>query len=256
MALHNWPMTLIGYPPHARSGVRVVGVSHMSTFSALRVAEELGLYTGWLLAEGSQPQLEGVRAGQATWAALSQLFSQSKVVQTEGLAQGTLRFAAATPAAGQPPADRPLAVWAESHGQPWLEVVDNELAYWGGLSDGQLDRLLVWFCCQRPFDFDWRKVKCEQRARGRLRHGLFEHGWTRNLALVRPERRAADLWAGVHQTCRLDRGSCPLPSRVQTGLRLTVDFGEIACDDLAELCPLVDETGKAGIGRGSGLWQQ
>ena len=52
MATQNWSMSLTGYPAHARSGTRVIGVSHMSTFAAIRVAEALGLATGWLFAEG------------------------------------------------------------------------------------------------------------------------------------------------------------------------------------------------------------
>jgi hypothetical protein len=250
----NWSMTALGYPAHARSGARVVAISHMSTFAALRFAESVGIRSGWLLAQGSQPQLEGVPSGAATWVALGKLFSDAKVVATEGLAQGNLLYAAATPASGQPPADRPLTSWAELHQQPWLEVVDNESCLWGGLSDQQLNRLLTWFCCQRPMDADWQQVRLESRSFHRLRSGLFDHGWSRNLALVRPERKTCDLWGGVHRTCLVEHAGIPLPNQVQAGVRLRVDLGELSGSELTESCPILDETGKLAPGRSSGLW--
>ena len=47
-------MNIAGYPPHTRSASRVVGVTHMSTFAAMRFLEDLGILNGWLLAEGTQ----------------------------------------------------------------------------------------------------------------------------------------------------------------------------------------------------------
>lgn len=247
-------MTAIGYPPHAKAGVRVVAMSHMSTFAALRFCEDIGIRTGWMLAEGSQPQLEQVDANAPLWVALGKLFADARIVATEGLASGRLVFAVATPAAGRPLADRPLTAWAEQHHQPWLEVIDNELCLWGGLSDPQLARLLSWFACQRPMDVDWKGVRVESRCFARLRQGLFEHGWTRNLALVKPERKSVDLWGGVHRTCMLEHAGLPLPGQSNAGLRLRIDLGEMTASELTERCPVADDTGKLAPGRLSGLW--
>jgi hypothetical protein len=187
-AAQNWSMTILGYRRHQRSAAAVVGVSHMSTHEVMRFAETLQLYTGWLLATGSQPQLEGVRAGRPTWVALAEMFADRRIAKTEGVTSGSLVFVAAVPAQGQPPTDRPLTQWADEQRLPWVEVVDNEAAYWGGLSDAQVDRLLAWFCAQRPLELDWRESAFDAATSARLRHGLFEHGWTRNLELARPGR--------------------------------------------------------------------
>ncbi|MCS6971335.1 MAG: hypothetical protein RMM29_03015 [Planctomycetota bacterium] len=250
----NWSMTALGYLPHVKASVRVVALTHMSTFAALRFCDDIGIRTGWLLVEGAQPQIDGLSAERPTWVALNKLFADARIVPTEGLASGRLLYAAATPAAGKPPEDRPLTAWAEQHQQPWLEVSDNELCLWGGLSDQQLMHLLTWFICQRPLDVDWRQVRLEARTFARLRHGLFEHGWTRNIALVRPDRRTVDLWGGVHRTCLLDHPGVPLPSQVDSGLRLRLDLGELSASELTERCPLADDTGKLMPGRFSGLW--
>ncbi len=241
----NWSMTITGYPAHARSGTRVVGVSHMSTFSALRVAEGLGLVGGWVFTEGSQPQLTGLRAGACTPVVLTELFSAGMVVQTEGLANGSLVFAAGSPEVGEPLSGRTMIAWAEAKGQPWVEVIDNEICYWGGLDDTRLAKLLTWFLCQRPVEQDWRRVVFDPRALGRLRHGLFEHGWTRNLELVNRDRQ--DLWAGVHQSCQLEHGRLPLPTKVGAGVRVRLDLGEFTLKDLNERCPIHDETGRARL---------
>lgn len=246
-------MTAIGYPPHAKAGVRVVAMSHMSTFAALRFCEDIGIRTGWLLSEGS-PQLEEVPANVPTWVALGKLFADARVVATEGLVSGRLIFAAATPAAGRPQPDCTLTAWAEKHHQPWLEVVDNEMCLWGGLPDAHLARLLAWFACQRPMEQDWRQVRVDSRAFARLRQGLFEHGWTRNLALVRADRRTADLWGGVHRTCMLDHAGLPLPCQANAGVRVRIDLGELTTSELTERCPVADDTGKLAPGRLSGLW--
>jgi hypothetical protein len=247
MALLNWSMTMIGYPAHERSGTRVIGLSHMSTFAAMRFVEDLGIVSGWMKAEGSQPQLERVRVGSPTWIGLPELFAERRVVKTEGLASGSLVFAAGAKSDGAPPNDRTLVAWAESRRQPWVEVVDNETAYWGGLDDRQLAMIMCWFLSQRPFEHDWRKVAIEARTLSILKHGLFEHGWTRNLGLAKPERGSSDLWGGVHRNCLLDHSHQPEPSRVQAGLRLRLELGELFGKDLLERCPLNDETGKVGV---------
>lgn len=246
MATQNWSMSLTGYPAHARSGTRVVGVSHMSTFAAMRVAEGLGLGTGWLFAEGAQPQLEGLRAGAPQYVSLGQLFAARMVVQTEGLANGSLVFAAGGQSDGEPLSGRSLIAWAEAKNQPWVEVIDNEICYWGGLDDQRLGKLLVWFLSQRPLDLDWRRQVIEGRCLARMRHGLFEHGWTRNLGLAVPGR-AQDLWGGIHLTCLLDHSRLPLPSKVSVGLRIRADLGEFTARDISDRCPINDESGKARL---------
>ncbi len=246
MATQNWSMSLTGYPAHARSGTRVIGVSHMSTFAAIRVAEALGLATGWLFAEGEQPQLEGVRRGAPQAVTLGDLISSRMVVQTEGLANGSLVFAAGKADDGEPLSGRSLIAWAEAKGLPWVEVIDNEVCYWGGLDDRQLGRLFTWFLAQRPLDLEWKKLVIEPRTFARLRLGLFEHGWTRNLGLVTPGKHQ-DLWAGIHLTCLLDHSRLPLPSKVAIGLRLRHDLGEFTAREIADRCPIHDESGKARL---------
>lgn len=245
MAISNWSMNVIGYPAHRRSGSPVVGVSHMSTHEVLRFAEVLQLATGWLRAEGSQPQLERVRGNDTSWVSLAELFADRRVVMTDGLASGSLVFVAARPAHGTPPADRTLAAWAVERQLTWVEVIDNEIAYWGGLKPPQVDRLLAWFLCQRPLDRDWRATRLPPPLAGRLRHGLFEHGWTRNLELVKTGKRpSVDLWGGIHATCILDHAALPAPSRVNTGFHFALAGDEWEGAELGGRCPLNDDNGK------------
>ncbi|HYE04737.1 MAG TPA: hypothetical protein VEL07_04370 [Planctomycetota bacterium] len=245
MRAQNWSMTILGYRRHQRRAAAMVGVSNMSTHNVMRFAEALSLYTGWLHASGSQPQLEGVRAHRPTWVALAELFADRRIAMTEGVTSGSLVFVAAVPAAGQPPTDRPLAQWADEQRLPWVEVVDNEIAYWGGLDDAQSDRLMAWFCCQRPLDGDWRTTTFDPPTAARLRAGLFDHGWTRNLELVRPGKKpTCELWGGVHQACILDHRQAPVPSQVHDGVRLTLADGTWTGKDIADRCALSDETGK------------
>lgn len=245
MATSNWSMTVIGYPAHRRSGSPVVGLSHMSTHEVLRFAETMQLATGWLRAEGSQPQLERVRGGDTTWVALAELFADRRVVMTDGLASGSLVYVAAKPGHGTPPADRTLAAWAVEHQLTWVEVIDNEIAYWGGLKPLQIDRLLAWFLCQRPLVHDWRTTRLLAPIAGRLRQGLFEHGWTRNLELAKAGKEpVVDLWGGVHATCILDHAALPTPSRVGTGVHLALVGEEWNGSELGGRCPLNDDNGK------------
>lgn len=251
MAITNWSMSILGYPAHTRGAARVVGVSHMSTHEALRFAEHLGLGAGWLLAEGAQPQLERVRQGAPLGVSLVELFADSRVVKTEGMASGSLIFVAAPLHRGQPPADRPLTDWADSNGNPWVEVVDNEVAYWGGLSDAQIDRLLALFLCRRPVDADYRLGEWNPKAAARLRAGLCEHGWSRNLDLAKRSPPQCELWGGIHRTCCLDHTNRPLLSQINIGVRVTLDAGRWELKELFNTpCPLADETGKLGLGSG------
>jgi hypothetical protein len=245
MANVNWSMSAAGYPAHSRSGTRVAGLSHMSTFAAMRFAEAIGLSQGWLFAEGSQPQLDGVRTGAPTHVWLDQMLASRMVVQTEGLASGTLVFAAGPASEGQPLSGNSLIAWAEAKGQPWVEVIDNEVAYWGGLDDARLTKLLAWFLATRTHDSDWRKLAIEARVAARLRHGLFDHGWTRNLGLTTNDR--VDLWGGVPLNAGLAHEYHPTPGKVASGLRLKLALGEFTGRELNERCPINDETGKARL---------
>lgn len=228
----------------------MVGISHMSTHEVMRFAEEQHFKTGWLMAEGSQTQLERVKEGTPHWVTLTQLFAEQRIVKTEGVASGSVVFVAATPEAGQPPADRGLQQWAETRKLPWVEIIDNEVAYWGGLSDAQVDRLMNWFCCQRPIETDWRKAHLEAKAAARLRRGLFEHGWTRNLELAKPRKKPTlDLWGGAHRSCILDHNQVPAPSQVSSGVRLTLEGDAWSVVDLNERCILSDDNGKLPLGR-------
>lgn len=240
----NWSMAAIGYPAHRRGARPTVGLSHMNTYDVLNVAEHLGLAQGWLQAEGNQPQLEGMRVRQPLRVDLRSLLADRRVVMTDGLASGSLCFVAAGEDAGEAPTDRPLGVWADELGRPWIEVVDNELAYWGGLDDAQVDVLMAWFLAQRPLGIDWRRIKPDPRLAGRLRQGLFSHGWLRNLALVETGRRASlELWGGIHGACLLDHAGLLTPSRVSTGLDLTL--GDTwRGEESRHRCPLGDDNGK------------
>jgi hypothetical protein len=252
MAQLNWSMTMVGYPAHARSASRTTGVTHMSTHEALQFIESLGLSEGWLQIEGSQPQLERIRSGTRIGVNLPELFASSRVINTEGVSSGALTFVAVDPARGKPPADRTLIAWAEANQAPWLEIIDNDVVYLGGLDDQQVDRLMVWFLCRRPLEIDWRTTHLEARAAGRLRHGLFEHGWTRNLGLVKTLRRqSCELWGGVHRKCILDHAAQPSPTQVQVGIRMSIEGKEWIGKDLGEQrCLLSDETGKLQFGSG------
>jgi hypothetical protein len=252
MALLNWSMTVLGYPAHARSASRVVGLTHMSTHDALNFIEVQGLSTGWLQSEGSQPQLERIREGTRVDVNLPELFASSKIIQTEGVASGALTFVAADPRLGKPPTDRTMITWAEDHQLPWLEVIDNDVTYFGGLSDAQIDALLAWFLSRRPAELQWRKTLLDPRLAARLRHGLFEHGWTRNLELVKVGRKTfSDLWGGVHRKCLLEHGAIAGPSQVQIGLRLCHENGTWTGRDISDQrCVLSDDTGKLAFGSG------
>lgn len=245
MPSYNWSMTAMGYPEHRRAGAAVVGLSNMSTHEVMRLAEHLGLASGWLMAEGSNPQLEGVRGGEPAYVQLEELFADRQVVMTDGLASGTLVFVAAPAAAGTPPTDRTLLAWADERRYPWVEIIDNEVAYWGALQTGQIERLLVWFLSVRPIDAEWRTARLAPTAAGRLLHGLFEHGWTRNLALAKPGGKpSVELWGGVHGTCLLDHANSLPPARVGIGLRCVLSGTEWSASDAGVRCPLSDDTGK------------
>ncbi len=107
--------------------------------------------------------------------------------------------------------------------------------------------MLLWFICQRPFEVDWRTLSMEPRTLALARHGLFEHGWTRNLALVKPERGISELWAGLHRNSLLDTRHHARPQAAHAGLRLRLEFREIFSKDILERCPLDDDTGKLAL---------
>ena len=239
-------MTIIGYTEHQLSGARVVGVSHMSTHAALRFAESIGLFTGWLITESEQPQLEGIQSGAPTWVALAEMFVEGRVANTEGIVSGTVIFAAAVPANGKPPRDRSMKTWAEEGGRVWIEVIDNETAYIGGLDDDGVDKLLQWFVAQLPLNLDWRETDFEDEIRSDLRSGLFEHGWTRNCSLVTSGwRTSVDLWSGVHARCVLPHDDLKHLNSQPMGVRLSLKGECWHGRTLGDACPLDVDTGRA-----------
>ena len=245
MVLADWSMSVLGYEAHRRSGSRVVGVTHMHTHAALRLAEAMGLYTGYLQCLGQQPQIAGASDDRPMWVSLAELFVDRKVVATEGVIGGGVVFVATVPADGQPPADRSLIAWAEELGRPWLEELDNEVCYWGGLSDQALLRLLAWFAAQRAFtEPAWQELSFQPRTGGVLLRGLFDCGWTRNLALVDKRGHQQQWWGGVHQQAALDHDTVPSPGQVATGVRLSLSGRELRGERLDEPCPLKDDNGR------------
>jgi hypothetical protein len=252
MALLNWSMTMVGYSAHARNASRVIGLSHMSTHDALHFLEVHGMTTGWLQVEGSQPQLERIREGTRVDVNLPELFASSQIVQTEGVASGALTYVVADPASGKPPGDRSLITYAEERQAIWLEVIDNDLSYFGGLNDTLIEQLILWFLSRRPADLPWRKTTIDPRLFARLKTGLFDHGWTRNLELVKAGKKTTcDLWGGVHRKCLLDHGHANSPAALQTGMRLMCENNNWTGKDISDQrCLLNDDTGKLAFGSG------
>lgn len=246
MPLIDWSMTILGYREHQRSGAAVVGTSHTSLHTALRFAEGAGWYTGWIATDGPSPQIELVDTSAPEWVALAELFVEGRVANTEGIVGGGVIFVPTVPADGQPPADRSLIAWAEERGRPWLEVHDNETAYWGGLDEAGRERLLAWFLCRRPVELEWTETKLEPAALRVLDGGLFEHGWTRNLSLVSDGWRIkVPLWAGINGRSMLehDRQLCQL-STSNRGSLLILKGSRWAIGAIDGDCPLDDETGR------------
>ncbi|TVR42953.1 MAG: hypothetical protein EA402_10400 [Planctomycetota bacterium] len=218
----------------------------MNTHEALRFAESIGLFTGWIITENPQPLLEGLLEGQPAWVSLAEMFVERRIVQTEGMVSGTVVFTAAVPADGDPPKDRSLITWAEELGHPWLLAVDNECAYWGGLGDIQIDALLRWFVCRHPSSVRWQEVRFTTDLARRLQRGLFEHGWSINHNLVGEGRSGRlDLWAGCHERCILEHPPTHRLSALNTGLRLTLRTATWTAEAIDEEdCPIDDITGR------------
>ena len=102
MPILNWSSTILGYPAHARSAVPVIALSHMNTHEALRFAESIGLFTGWIITEQPQPLLQGLLEGKPSWVSLAEMFVERRIVKTEGMVSGSVVFTAAVPADGDP----------------------------------------------------------------------------------------------------------------------------------------------------------
>lgn len=245
VALYDWPMTMIGYPEHTRSGVRVVGLTHASTHEALRFAEAVGLGRGWLVSQGPSPHLNDIPPDVPVPVTLPGFFLEGRLACTEGVVSGSITYVATTAEDGPPPDDRAITVWSESRGRPWMQVVDNEVAWFGGLDDAALDGLLRLYLCRRPLDLDWQTTRLGRGVLGRLKAHLFAHGLTRNCSLVFVDRKAeVDLWAGVHNRCVLPIQGHEHLQGAQVGLRLALDGKTWQCRDLEGECPLDDERGR------------
>ena len=247
MALLDWSMSLVGYPPHRLSGVAVVGISHTPCHDALRLAQSCGFERGWLWADGPQPHFVDLSIDQPQWVQLDELFRQQRIAMTEGLVGGTVSFVAAAEGVEPPPAGDDVRAWAERQGQPWLLMIDNEFCRWGGLTDAHTDRLLAWFVGNRPLPVACRRWSFAASVAEQLRVGLFDHGWTRNGELVSDGRRpTVQLWGGVHGRSILDHDGTRQLSLVQRGVRLIADAAAARwqLQRLPEDCPLDDETGR------------
>jgi hypothetical protein len=246
MPLFDWSTNILGYPRHQRSGSPMVGLSHMITHDALAFAQDAGLGSGWMHLTNPQPHLEDLPEGEPVWVDLSELFVDQRIAHTEGIVSGAVTFIGAAAEDGPPPSDRPLTTWAEEIGRIWVQMIDNECTYWGGVDDTLAEDLLRWFCCQHPINRAWTEVGFEADVAAFLRAGLFVHGWTRNNDLVAPGGRAAqDLWGGIHTHCILDHEAIHALAAAQVGVRLILR-GEAwqgaIIDD--EPCPLNDENGR------------
>ena len=97
MPILNWSSTILTYPAHARSAVPVIALSHMNTHEALRFAESIGLFTGWVITEQPQPLLQGLLEGKPSWVSLAEMFVERRIVKTEGMVSGSVIFTAAVP---------------------------------------------------------------------------------------------------------------------------------------------------------------
>lgn len=242
----DWSVNILGYPAHTRSAAPVIAVSHMATHEALRFAEAVGLFTGWIITESPQPQLEGLLEGEPSWVSLAELFAERRVAKTEGVTSGTVVFAATVPADGDPPADRTLITWAEELGRPWLLVVDNECTYLGNLNDIMTDALLRWFCTRFPLEQRWQETRFDTRLARGLVTGLYEHGWTRNLTLVEPGTFARqELWAGLQNRSILEHPPTHGLASLQSGLRLTLRGTTWTSQPINDHeCPIDQELGR------------
>jgi len=241
MPLLDWSSSLIGYREHQLRASRVLGVHPSTIHGALRLAEELQLYTGWMQADAAPAHVVGLTDTSPNWSILAELFVERRVALTEGPVGGEVVFVATAPAHGEPPRDQGLLSWAEQLGQPWLQVIDNEMAFWGHLQPWQEQVVLRWFLEQVPLP--------SQRHR-QVEHGLAEellgaacqHGLTRNASQVQDQQQA--LWAGIHDDCPLPHRHCPLLSQVDQGWRIQREDTRWCRDQLLEGCKLDDRRGR------------
>ncbi|TVR15224.1 MAG: hypothetical protein EA401_03175, partial [Planctomycetota bacterium] len=190
------------------------------------------------------PELYG-RSASYRWAYAAAMFHERRIIQTEGMVSGSVVFVAAVPADGDPPQDRGLITWAEELGHPWLLVVDNECAYWGGLGDIQVDALLRWFVCRNPSSVHWMDVRLSTDLARRLHHGLYEHGWSINHSLVSEGSSGRlEMWGGVHERCILEHPPTHRLSAINQGYRLTLRTATWTAETIEGICPIDDITGR------------
>ncbi|MFW5828955.1 MAG: hypothetical protein ACOCXA_01725 [Planctomycetota bacterium] len=243
MPLLDYATSLIGYPEHELRASQVLACSHCTVHEALRLAEHMGLFTGWILADAAPAQLVGMPGRQPRWAVLATLFVERRVAFTEGPVGGEMRFVAATQAQGEPPSDQDLITWAESAGRPWLRAIDNEIVFWGGLDPHQQRLVLRWFLQQAPLQQD-TAIGIEAAAADALLATCHRHGLTRNAALVDADAGRQQLWAGRHEECPLPPVSRPLLSQVDQGFLLQCQDQSWGLVEQMEDCPLDDHRGR------------
>ena len=240
----DWSMNMRGYERHTRSASAVIGVTHVSTYDALVVANVIGMQSGWIWCDEMAAQVEGLPSDRPTWAPITNLFAEQRVINTEGLVGGVLTFVHAEESPS-PDGSRSPQEWAEDNKRPWIQVVDNELAYWGGLNDDQQRLLCSWFCSRRPLDGQWKDRELSVEAWQSLKPGLFRHGYTRNCELVSDGRKfKQEWWAGVHQKSALAQEQLAALSAYNQGVLLRVHGQLWHVEKLDEECPLDDKFGR------------
>ncbi len=240
----DWSMSLLGYERHTRSGSAVIGVTHVSTHDVLVVANAIGMQSGWIWCDEMAAQVEDLPSDRPTWAPLTKIFAEQRVINTEGMVGGLFTFVHAQENP-EPKADRNPIEWAEDGGRAWVEIVDNEMAYWGGLDEEQQQKLIQWFCSRRPLDGQWRDREVDAKAWEQIKSGLFKHGWTRNCELVTDGRKfKQEWWAGIHDKCALENDKDRHLTRLNQGLLLRVQGQSWVHEGLDDQCPLDDVHGR------------
>lgn len=242
----DWSMSILGYARHTRNGSAVIGVTHVSTHDALRVANAIGMQSGLIWCDDMAAQVEHLPADRPTWAPITRLFADQRVINTEGMVGGVLTFVHSQKEVHpQLDADRSPTEWAEDQGQAWIEIVDNEMAYWGGLDEEQQCRLVSWFCSRRPLDGAWEDRPIHPDSWPLIKNGLYSHGWTRNCDLVAEGRkRKQEWWAGLHQKSALEHKQAPALSALNQGLLLRVQGQQWVAEAVDDICPLDDKHGR------------
>ena len=240
----DWSMSILGYERHTRSGSEVIAVTHLSTHDALVLANAIGLQSGWIWCDEMAAQIEDLPSDRPTWAPLTTLFTEQRVANTEGMVGGALTFVHAQENT-EPSKDVKPQQWAAGGKRAWVEIIDNEMAYWGGLNDEQQRLLVTWFCSRRPLDGQWQSREITMETWQQIKPGLFRHGWSRNCDLVSDGRKLKqEWWAGIHAKSALHTDLTQPLSVFNQGVLLRVQGQLWIAEPLSDKCPLDDKYGR------------